>query len=654
MCGIFAVINPRGEHIDLDACRRGTNMQRHRGPDAYGEWTSSKHDVFLGHRRLSIIDLSEHSRQPMVGDSGKVLAYNGEIYNFCSVRAELESSGWSFKSTGDTEVLLHALETWGTNGLVKLEGMFAFVLWDPLKEEALIARDYFGIKPLYVLKMPNRGLAVSSEIKSFYALPDFVPQIDTELLPEYLRFRCISGERTLLKGVLEVRPGHVLRYRRENGELLSTAYWEPSSVLTGAERPWRDGYESIHIRGLFTDTVRRHLIADVPVGTQFSGGVDSSLISAIVAKELKTSLSGFHCQVPEAEHDESPLALQIGRFFGMQVHTVELSSETLYSDLLERLTWHLDEPLMHPNSIGIYLVSKLAYGRVKVLLSGEAADEFFAGYARYPLLLLHDLLRRRPLLRATLGSACGFLRPARGRVGTVMNVIRRSSQVDPEQQIVTGLAFADSSVVGDLLGDSDSEASSTARRWACLDSPRELDLVTRCRLFDIRTYLPSLFLRQDKMSMAASIENRVPFATPEVFAAALTLPPRLCATLTSRKEFLKSYLENYLPAKWVRRQKGGFGIPLHTWFATREGSARLGSLASPESPLSSVMDRRKVGELVTGFNGTMATADTLWTLLSLKVWMEVFCNRSRCLELSGFHHNGDRLSGLEREEAGIR
>lgn len=641
MCGIFAVINPRGEPVDLRACRRGTDMQKHRGPDASGEWVSSGRDLFLGHRRLSIIDLTDDSAQPMRGSSGKILVYNGEIYNFTAVRGELESAGCAFKSSGDTEVLLQALETWGIDGLLKLEGMFAAVLWDPSEEEALIVRDFLGIKPLYVLRMKNRGLAVSSEIKSFYALPDFRPEVDTELLPEYLRFRCISGDRTLLKDVLEVPPGHVLRFRRGTGDLISCTYWDPSWVFNEREKPIRAADEKNRFRQLFTETVGRHLIADVPVGMQFSGGVDSSLISAVTAIDLETHLNGFHCRIPEPALDESPFAEEIARILGMQVQTVELSHETLFSDLLEKLTWHLDEPVMHPNSMGIYLISKLAFGRVKVLLSGEAADEFFAGYARYPLLLLQDLMRRRPLYRKALGTALRLPAGAGGRIETVRKVIKRSSEIDPNRQIVTGLAFMDTVLMENLLGESDLDAKSAGRRWSFLNADGELDLVTRCRLFDIKTYLPPLFQRQDKMSMAASIENRVPFATPGMLAAALGLPPGMCAGLTRRKEFLKSYLQRYLPRRLVRRQKGGFGIPLHRWFTRPEGLDRMGSLLSASSPLSSIMDRRQVGDLVSGFDGTMSAADNLWTLLSLKVWMEVFCNRSRCLELDD---SGDRAS----------
>jgi asparagine synthase (glutamine-hydrolysing) len=652
LCGIFAVINPRGEPVDLPACRRGTDIQKHRGPDACGEWISSALDVFLGHRRLSIIDLSDDSRQPMTGDSGKILVFNGEIYNFASVRRNLEASGCRFKSSGDTEVLLQAVDTWGTDGLPKLEGMFAFVLWDPSGEEALIVRDFFGIKPLYVLRLKNRGLAVSSEIKSFYALPDFEPRLDTDLLPEHLRFRCVSGERTLLKDVLEVPPGHALRYRRATGDLVSYSYWDPSSVLGDWEARPGTTDEAQRFRDLFTETVRSHLIADVPVGMQFSGGVDSSLVSSIAAKELDIRLTGFHCRVLEPSLDESPFAEEIARILGMDVQTVELSEPMVFSDLLEKLTWHLDEPMMHPNSMGIYLVSKLAYGRVKVLLSGEAADEFFAGYARYPLLLLQDLLRRRPFLLKALGSVGQLLGWAGGRVNTVMNVVRRSAEVDANSQIVTGLSFMDVALIGDLLGRPDVEASSAGRRWSLLGSDDNLDLVTRCRLFDIKTYLPPLFQRQDKMSMAASIENRVPFATPAVFASALGLPTELCAGLFHRKEFLKRYLERYVPRKWVRRQKGGFGIPLSRWFQRPQGRERLSSLTSEESPLLSVMDSNKIAALVSGFDGTLAAADTLWTLLSLKVWMDVFCNRSRCLELADAAHSRGNAPTLAGNEAG--
>jgi asparagine synthase (glutamine-hydrolysing) len=625
MCGIFALINPPGRKIDLHSCHSGVELQKHRGPDASGEWISESNEIFLGHRRLSIIDPSDAGSQPMISDAGNVLIYNGEIYNFRSLRKELESRGCRFKSSCDTEVLLHALEIWGIDCLERLEGMFAFVFWQPAVEQALVVRDFFGIKPLYFWTSPGGGLAVSSEIKSFYALQDFTPRFNTEALPEFLEFRSLSGEQTLLQNIKQVMPGQFLRYQRTTDRLDQRTYWNAVSACSGNGGGLPDGKDpQDEFLSIFKSTVERHLIADVPVGTQFSGGVDSSLISALAIKDLKTNLTGFHCRVDSADFDEMPLAEDIGRYLGMEVRSRNLSSDIFLSDLLEKLTWHHDEPLTHPNSVGIYLISEMARGEVKVLLSGEAADEFFGGYSRYPLLLIQEWLQDRPMLHKSLASLSESLPFATGRARTFANFLRRTRYATLEDYIVAGGALMDDPELQGLLGDSEALQKSIRRRSQFLHGNGSLDLLTRCQLFDISTYLPPLFVRQDKMSMAASIENRVPFATPQILSIALNLPQSSRATVFGRKLFLKSCLNQYIPKKFANRRKWGFGVPLGAWLSRPEGTERLRSLVASDSPLNELLDMRAVRDAVTTFNRNSKKANTLWTLLSLKVWMDVF------------------------------
>jgi len=632
MCGIFALINPRDCPVDLPACRLGTEMMEHRGPDAYGEWISESQDTFLGHRRLSIIDLSAASSQPMVGDSGQVLIYNGEIFNFRSIRRDLESYGCKFRSCGDTEVLLRALETWGTECLTKLEGMFAFVLWDPGRDEVLLARDFFGIKPLYFLRTPDGALTVSSEIKAFYALPNFSPEFDPTPLPEFLQFRSLCDGRTLLRGVSLVKPGHVLNYNRSTGNLTHSSYWDPVSILSGQVRA--DDTEVLRgeFVGRFRDTLERHLIADAPIGLQLSGGLDSSLVAAVGAHDLKRPLTGFHCQVSHREFDEAAFAEQTARYLGCELLTAPLTDEVFFSDMLEKLTWHNDEPLAHPNSVGIALVAQLARGRVKALLSGEAADEFFGGYSRYPLLLLQSSLRKRPVLLKIAASLSQPLGHGQGRMKTLIQALQTARTADIEEQITMGPSFMKASIINDFLGDGDAADKSILVRRSLLDRDGSPDLLTRCQIFDVRVYLPPLLLRLDKMSMAASVENRVPFATPGVFSFAMNLPSHARATLISRKNFLKSCLEGYFPRKYVYRQKKGFGIPIKHWFGGPTGAQRLRSLTEAGSTLGDVIDMRTASSLLANFSGTREQADIAWTLLSLKLWLDIFLHRPNVLD----------------------
>lgn len=621
MCGIFAMLNQPDHRVDIFACRQATAMLGHRGPDASGEWLSDSGDVYLGHRRLSIIDLSNRSGQPMVGGSGAVLIYNGEVYNFCALRRELEALGCTFTSSGDTEVLLNALEVWGVQCLSRLEGMFAFVLWDPRKELAIAARDFFGIKPLYFTQTPDNGLLLASEIKSFYAIPEFSPRINEAALPEFLRFRSLCGGQSLLRGVRHLQPGHMLRFHQRSGTLTLESYWNPAKAISRNHASSASPFEP-----LFRDTIERHLLADVPVGIQFSGGVDSTLISAVAARELGVRFSGFHCRVEDQDLDEFPYANRLAQVLGIDLHVATLNEHTFFSDLLEKLTWHHDEPLTHPNSVGIYLVSRLARGNVTVLLSGEAADEFFAGYGRYPLLLLHNLFHR-PLCAAARHTwmVPPFMH-GYSRAGRLLQYMQRNGARTSEEQIVTGPDYMESTHLVQLLGDDRAPDKSVESRWQLLEPRDQVDVIARAQLFDVQAYLPPLLIRQDKMSMAASIENRVPFVTPSIFSAAMNLPWRNRTGLTSRKPYLKSLLSRYVPPRMVHRRKQGFGIPLAEWLRRGGGLERVKDLSAADSPLRHVLDGKKVSTLVEDFQGNPRHADMLWTLLSLRVWMDLFCN----------------------------
>ncbi|MFH0822038.1 MAG: asparagine synthase (glutamine-hydrolyzing) [Pseudomonadota bacterium] len=624
MCGIFALINPPGLHADRTLCRAATNLLIHRGPDAHGEWSSREGDIFLGHRRLSILDVSERSNQPMISERGNVLVYNGEIYNFRELRRNLEARGCRFKTTGDTEVLLHALEVWGKDCLTKLEGMFAFLFWSPSDETALIARDPFGIKPLYYRHLPTGSLTVASEMKSLYAVPGFSPRLASDFLPEQLAFRSLSGDRTLLSGVMSVQAGELIVYRRPSTDLVRQRYWTPRDLVTERIETHGKRLTEQEFLSSFKQIVDRHLIADVPLGTQFSGGVDSSLVCAMACRELGRDLTGFHCHVTESDYDETPFAEETANLLGMRLETENLNGEIFFSDLLDRLTFHSDEPLAHPNSLGIYLVSRAAYGKVKVLLSGEAADEFFAGYIRYRMLLLQRWFQRfsvpAPLFRAIEPAFHGWTRP----LDTLLEIAGKAVSSSIERLIISGTAFMRPDRLQGLLNDDKAWDKACTAREPQLEETAGLDLLTRCRLYDVATYLPPIFMRQDKMSMAASIETRVPFAVPEVLAMALRLPPHELCTLFAQKRFLKRCLGRFLPRRLVHRTKGGFGLPLARWFMSSAGRERLHELAASGSPLEGIVDMGFVRPLVENFDGDRDRAEELWNLLSLAAWAKIF------------------------------
>ena len=451
---------PPDQQVDQSACEQATALLSHRGPDAGGSWISPEGGAFLGHRRLSIIDLSDAANQPMISPQGGVLIYNGEIYNFRELRTQLKDAGFSFTTTSDTEVLLRALEHWGPSALERLRGMFSLVLWEPGSRHALLARDPFGIKPLYMWQGPRGELAVSSELKAFYALPSFQPEVDPDSLPEYLRFRSLSRQRTLLKGVVKLPPASYA-YFSPGGRVEPRAYWSL------ADCPYRDGGKANLAENtdffvdLFRQTVKAHLIADVPVGAQFSGGVDSSLVSAVARRDLGADLAGYFCRVAQEGFDETPFAEEIAQVLGMPLQRGELSEGVLFSELLESLTWHQDDPLTHPNSMGIFLLSRLAKGQVKVLLSGETADEIFAGYDAHRRLLAFARLAGIP--DALLVPARSLTRLTR-RLRSVGLLLEERLGQDMDSLTLTRRQYLDGPALEALLGPGADQASLAHRR----------------------------------------------------------------------------------------------------------------------------------------------------------------------------------------------
>jgi asparagine synthase (glutamine-hydrolysing) len=617
MCGIFARINPMGKPVDLGECRRATHLIAHRGPDAYGEWVSAGGDLFLGFRRLSILDLSAAANQPMGGSRGQLLVFNGEIYNYRELRPQLEARGYRFHTSSDTEVLLHALEEWGEEALDKLEGMFGFLFWDPRAGEALIARDFLGIKPVYLWRPREAGLCVASEMKAFYALSDFTPSVRASALPEYVRFRCLPGEGTLLKEVTQLSPGQWARYRPATDELKRQVYWKPAPTL-GLEDAGPSPVK--HLQEVFRATVEHHLVADVPVGAQFSGGVDSSLSLAVAYWDLGRPMQGFHCSVEGRKTNELRYARAVADSLAVQLHTINLDGARFFSPLLERLTWHMDEPLGHPNAVGVHLVSALARPLVTVLISGEGADEVFAGYPRYSALLRNEALRRRPVV----GALAHHLPPLNVRYYRALRASAAWARCSTSEEIATRMQFVPPALLERLFGTPRVVQQSVADRQELLRRLDAPDALTRCQMFDLVTYLPPLLIRQDKMSMAASIENRVPFVTPRMVNLGLSLPQHWRATWRQQKVILKRLFAEYCSRALVYRKKAGFAIPLTSWLRAPAGQARVESLRQRGCCIYDYLDRLAVEGLLPDVGGGEARTELIWGLLSLEVWLKLF------------------------------
>ncbi|HYO79191.1 MAG TPA: asparagine synthase (glutamine-hydrolyzing), partial [Thermoanaerobaculia bacterium] len=408
MCGIAGAVN----WGDYDALERMTSVQAHRGPDDSGTWstTFSGGRVGLGSRRLAILDLSPAGHMPMATPDGNVVvAYNGEVFNYPQLRRELEAEGVVFRSNSDTEAILYLYERYGTDCFRRLNGMFALAIWDKRNERLVLARDHFGIKPLYYVQGPNR-LAFASEIKAILELPDVPREVDPYALKQYLTFLWVPDPLTMFRGIAKLPAGHFAVFER--GELRIEQYWDLHYPSAGHAYPQRDPRElAEEVRSRFFDVVRSQMLSDVPVGAFLSAGLDSSSIVAAMAEAsshpVRTFTIGFppHTTKGEVHLDDTDVAARTAKHFGCQ-HT-HIMVEPQVVDLLPKLVWHMDEPTADPAIVMAYLVNREARRDVTVLLSGIGGDELFAGYRKYQAHYLAERYRRLPrFLRE------GVIRPA--------------------------------------------------------------------------------------------------------------------------------------------------------------------------------------------------------------------------------------------------
>ena len=612
MCGFTGVFLREGA---ADAARVAAmrDILTHRGPDDGDSFIEGP--VGLGHRRLSIIDLGG-GHQPMFTEDGRyVIVYNGEIYNYQELRADLEKKGARFRTHSDTEVVLalHALE--GDAGVARLNGIFAYALWDKQAQRLLLARDRAGIKPLYYAVTPQ-GVAFGSEVKALFE-SGFVPRkLNDKRVPEYLVFRQVAGNEILFGGIDVLAPGHTLEIVAGKPST-PKQYWsarDPQAPFSGSFEEAVDALDAA-----LNAAVRRQLMADVPLGTFCSGGIDSSLTSAIAARHSSRAINTFSVGFHESDYDESAYAREAARACNSTHHELRID-EREYADLLPKLVWHHDLPLNFANSVHIYAVSKLARQHVTVVLTGEGADELFGGYPRYYIPRLLQKISAVPaLLRRPFEALLAIAPDSRLRK---LAHFSRQSMRDTLLFNCTGTTPASALDVLGRAGPIPLEY-----REACLSdaAARGLDPVSTLAALDFETYLVSILNRQDKMSMATSIEARVPFLDNEIIDFARRLPLDYKQTFRHRKRVLKEVALRYLPASIVHRRKSGFGVPLAPWF---RGSGPMGKLldaaaAGPE--LRDLVDARALGRLIGEHrSGAADHSELLWGVLNLAVWRQQY------------------------------
>jgi asparagine synthase (glutamine-hydrolysing) len=622
MCGIsgFVKLGPAaGSASDL---RRMLDVIRHRGPDGHGIHEDGV--AFLGHRRLSIIDVAG-GHQPMSNEAGSVwITFNGEIFNHAAVRSELERAGHQYVSRCDTETIVHAFEEYGERCVEKFRGMFAFAIWDARQQTLFCARDRLGIKPLYYYAT-DRVFAFASEIKALLEYPGISAQFDDTLLPEYLTFGYISSDATLFKGIRKLMPGHTLTVNARTGAMEIRRYWdvpEPSPVNGKSDEDWIR-----ECRQRLEQTVEMRLMSDVPLGMFLSGGVDSSAIAALMKRMRTEPVKTFAVGYEEAAYSELSYARHVSQAIGTDHHEVVIGPDDFFN-ALPRLIWHEDEPISWPSSVSLYFVSHLASQHVKVVLTGEGSDELFAGYYRYQHYLFNrrwaDLYKfvpaflrtglRRQIDHASLFSADLRRKLQHTFIGRDLNV--QSLQLD-------NFYGAFSATERDLLlsGRSQNPYGTYLNHW----ESRTGSVLSQMLYADQKTYLVELLMKQDQMSMACSIESRVPFLDHPLVEFAAQVPDHLKIQGKTGKFILKRAVEDLLPHDIIYRKKMGFPTPLRQWFRESKCEPLFAQLLDRKGFLAEYLNLDYVGHLIgRQRSGADDATDRLWRLLNLHVWGNLF------------------------------
>jgi len=611
MCGIVGVAGLAQGKQDILGLQCGT--LRHRGPDASGEWRSPDRRISLGHRRLSIIDLSAAASQPMTDGAGDLeIVLNGEIYNYRELRKTLEEAGHRFRSASDTEVLLEAYREWGIDCLARTNGMFAFALFDATRRMLFLARDRAGEKPLFYHRS-NAKLAFASELKALMADPTLARELEPEALDHYLAYGYVPGELCLLKGVHKLPPAHALTYEVDSDRLNIWRYWTlPEPVNQTAADPEQLVDE---LDTLLADSVRMQLVADVPVGVLLSGGVDSSLIAAMAARVSSSTVRTFTITLPgHGSYNEGPYAQLVAAHFGTR-HT-ELVAEPATVELLPELARQYDEPLGDSSMVPTYLVSRLIRGSCTVALGGDAGDELFGGYMHHSRMQAHLRWRRLmpSLVKTTVGRASGLLPTGvRGRT-----YLRSMAMADKDSWIGASLHF-DPATRRRLAPATRSLAGTPPEAYRLKAGSIGRTVLQKMTAADFLTYLPEdILVKVDRASMLASLEVRAPFLDYRIIEFAFgKVPDELRATPSERKILLKKLARRLLPPALDINRKQGFSIPIDTWFKGPWGDYLAETLTSAPEGL---YDPKVIRELLVNQKRGLPNGQRIFNLAILELW----------------------------------
>jgi len=628
MCGIcgIAIPNRLNRSVDESMLIRMRDSLTHRGPDDAGLHIDG--GVGLAHRRLSIVDLAG-GHQPMPNEDGTIwIAYNGEVYNHNELRPELEAKGHVYQNSSDTETIIHLYEEHGTRAVESLRGMFAFAIWDRTRRKLVLGRDRLGVKPLYYAIADDGVLYFASEIKALIEARAVRPELNYDALADYAANRATSGDETLFRGVRRLAPGCLLIWN--DGTVRIERYWDLS--FAKSDKALSDAEYFDKFEDLFEESVRLRLMADVPLGMFLSGGIDSSAILAVMSEMVAEPVKTFSVAFEEREANELYYARTVAKTFGTDHHEVIVTPQQFF-DSLPGLVYQEDEPIAHPSSVPLFFVSELAKQYVKVVLTGEGSDELLAGYDKY----------RKTVLNLAVGKMYHGAVPApiRRTIGQSVSALQRGSRISQKlsrtflclEPSIEEIYFDNFSVftramqqqlfteqTREQMGEQNPYRSA-ADLMERVDSKNLLDQLLGA---DMKTYLHELLMKQDQMSMAASIESRVPFLDHKLVEFAAGLPVNLKLRNMTTKYILRRTMRGRLPKEILTRRKMGFPVPVGNWLRGSFSHVLDEYVLSDRAMERGIFYRNFVRELVVRHKSGENHTERLWTLINFEIWQRRF------------------------------
>ena len=653
MCGIcgFAAVSPESQ-LDRSRLLLMRDTLTHRGPDGAGAYFDSS--AALAHQRLAIVDLASGA-QPMHNEDRSVwISFNGEIYNHRELRALLEARGHIYSTSSDTESILHLYEEFGVGAVDYLRGMFAFAIWDRKHRTLLLARDRLGIKPLYYHISEDGSIYFASEIKALVQAGVVKPRLNYDALPDYVANRSTSGEETLFDGIKKLLPAQTLLWK--NGSVRIRRYWEPSFAKRSEDELATESRLIEQFGALFDEAVDSHLMADVPLGVFLSGGIDSSAIVSSMTRLGVERVKTFSVAFAEREANELHYARLVARAFGTEHREVTVGADDFFS-ALPKLVYQEDEPLAHPSSVPLHFVSMLAASEVKVVLTGEGSDELLAGYDKY----------RKTVYNLALGRVYGRIAPDKVRSVVRWALKRSFIPSAPRQKLsrtflalpvdLENIYFDNFAVFPRSMQERLFTPEVHGRISGRNPHQHSLDTIARsdasCVLdtllaSDLETYLPELLMKQDQMSMSASVESRVPFLDHKLVEFATSLSSHMKLRGLTTKYILRRAMKGRLPDEILSRRKMGFPVPLGNWLRGPYSGILDEYVLGPRARRRGIFAPLFARELVARHRAGENHTERLWTLINFEIWQRQFVDG----ESTGDRAPLDRRSAMSRRLAG--